>query len=51
MKNILVTGGAGFIGSVTTKELIKSGFNPIVFDNFFYRNKDILKELLNVKFI
>ena len=51
MKNILVTGGAGFIGSLTTKELIRTGFNPIVFDNFFYSNKDILENLLNAKFI
>jgi len=33
MKNILVTGGLGFIGSHTCVELINSGFNPIVLDN------------------
>ncbi|MEO9965321.1 MAG: UDP-glucose 4-epimerase GalE [Reichenbachiella sp.] len=33
MKNILVTGGLGFIGSHTCVELIHSGFNPIVIDN------------------
>lgn len=33
MKNILVTGGAGYIGSHTTLELLKNGFNPIVLDN------------------
>ena len=31
--NILVTGGAGYIGSHVCKLLSKSGFNPIVFDN------------------
>ena len=31
--NILVTGGAGYIGSHTCKELARKGFNPIVFDN------------------
>lgn len=31
--NILVTGGAGYIGSHTSKLLKKSGHNPIVFDN------------------
>jgi UDP-glucose-4-epimerase GalE len=31
---ILVTGGAGYIGSHTVKELQKSGFTPIIFDNF-----------------
>lgn len=33
MKNILVTGGAGYIGSHTTLELLERGFNPIVIDN------------------
>lgn len=34
MKNILVTGGAGYIGSHTVQELMKSKeFNPIVYDN------------------
>lgn len=33
MKNILVTGGAGYIGSHTLIELIKAGFNPVVYDN------------------
>jgi UDP-glucose-4-epimerase GalE len=31
--NILVTGGAGYIGSHTCKELARRGFNPIGFDN------------------
>jgi UDP-glucose 4-epimerase len=33
MKNILVTGGAGYIGSHVTRLLAKRGFNPIVYDN------------------
>jgi len=32
-KLVLVTGGAGFIGSATCKELSKSGYIPIVVDN------------------
>lgn len=32
--NILVTGGAGYIGSHVVEELQKSGFTPIVYDNF-----------------
>ena len=32
-KNIIVTGGAGFVGSHACKELYKSEFNPIVIDN------------------
>jgi UDP-glucose-4-epimerase GalE len=33
MKNILVTGGAGYIGSHTCKALAQAGYNPITFDN------------------
>lgn len=33
MKNILVTGGAGYIGSHTAKILSKGGYKPIVVDN------------------
>ena len=32
-KNILITGGAGYIGSHTVVELYNSGYNPIVVDN------------------
>ena len=32
-KNILVTGGAGYIGSHTLVELYNSGYEPIVVDN------------------
>lgn len=33
-KYVLVTGGAGYIGSHTVVELIESGFTPIVLDDF-----------------
>lgn len=33
MKNILVTGGAGYIGSHAVAELLDSGYNVIVLDN------------------
>lgn len=32
-KNILVTGGAGYIGSHTAKALARAGFSPIAYDN------------------
>lgn len=32
--NILVTGGAGYIGSITCIRLIEAGFTPIIYDNF-----------------
>lgn len=34
MTTILVTGGAGYIGSHTVIELVKAGYEPIIFDNF-----------------
>ena len=33
MMNVLVTGGAGYIGSHVVEELQKNGFTPIVYDN------------------
>lgn len=34
VKNILVTGGAGYIGSHTVVELINNGFSPVIIDDF-----------------
>ena len=36
MKNILVTGGAGYIGSHACKALAQAGYQPIAYDNFVY---------------
>lgn len=33
MPNILVTGGAGYIGSHVARDLAENGFHPVVFDN------------------
>ena len=32
-KTILVTGGAGYIGSHTIVELVQKGFHPIIVDD------------------
>src|SRR5438094_3957929 len=37
---ILVTGGAGYIGSVVTEELISAGHRTIVYDNLSYGHRD-----------
>lgn len=46
MKRILVTGGAGFIGSHLCEELIKRGNDVICLDNFFTGSKDSIRHLL-----
>lgn len=42
MKNILVTGGCGFIGSHTVVELVSAGYNPIIVDNFSNSDKSVV---------
>jgi UDP-glucose 4-epimerase len=39
---ILVTGGAGYIGSHTIRALRKSGFEPLIFDNFSTGHSDFV---------
>ncbi len=43
MRNVLVVGGAGYIGSHTCKELQTRGYNPIVFDNLIYGHKEFVQ--------
>ncbi|MES2796212.1 MAG: UDP-glucose 4-epimerase GalE [Bacteroidota bacterium] len=43
--NILVTGGAGFIGSHTIVELQKAGYQSIILDNFTNSEKSVLQGL------
>lgn len=42
-KQILVTGGAGFIGSHTVVELVNSGYEPIIVDDFRNSEEIILR--------
>ena len=39
---ILVTGGAGYIGSHTTVELINAGFDVVIIDNLSNSNREVL---------
>ena len=40
---ILVTGGAGYIGSHTSKSLAANGFEPICYDNFSTGHREFVK--------
>lgn len=44
-KEILVTGGTGYIGSHTVVELIQAGYTPIIVDNLSNSNKGILDQI------
>lgn len=44
-KNIIVTGGAGYIGSHTVVELIAKGYTPIIIDNFCNSEKAVIGRL------
>ncbi|WP_428655539.1 UDP-glucose 4-epimerase GalE [Runella sp.] len=45
---ILVTGGAGFIGSHTVVELHQSGFEPVIIDNFSNSEEKVLEGIENI---
>ena len=45
MRNIFITGGAGYIGSHCVIALSKSGYRPIILDNFSNSNKSVIKKL------
>ena len=49
MKNILVTGGAGFIGSHLCEKLLDEGNEVICLDNFFTSSKKNIEHLLDNK--
>ena len=45
-KRILITGGAGFLGSHLAERMLKDGHDVLVVDNFFTGTKDNLKHLM-----
>jgi nucleoside-diphosphate-sugar epimerase len=50
MKKILVTGGAGYIGSVLVPLLLRQNYNITVIDNFMYKQPSLASEISNKKF-
>ncbi len=48
MKNIFITGGAGYVGSVLTKKLLEKGYNVSVIDLFIY-GEEVLPDHPNLR--
>ena len=48
---ILVTGGAGYIGSHTVHALKKAGYKVIIIDNLVYGHRDLVESVLEVELI
>ena len=48
MNRILITGGAGFIGSHTASLLLENGFDLIIIDSFINTSKLFLKKILTL---
>ena len=42
---IMVTGGAGYIGSHTCIELMREGYSVVVFDNFCNSQREVLNRI------
>lgn len=43
MKKVLVTGGAGYIGSFIVRDLKENGFDPVILDNMSSGHEDAVK--------
>jgi UDP-glucose 4-epimerase len=46
--NILVTGGAGYIGSITCLQLIAAGLRPVILDNFVNSKPAVLDRIAQI---
>ncbi len=49
MSTILVTGGAGYIGSHVVKELLRQGHQPIIYDNLQTGHRKAVKDALFIE--
>ena len=43
---ILITGGAGYIGSILTRKLIEKNYQVTIFDNFFFKQHYVFNDLI-----
>lgn len=50
-QTILVTGGAGYIGSHTVLALKQAGYEVVILDNLVYGHRDLVEKVLQVELI
>ena len=48
---ILVTGGAGYIGSHVALALQRAGYNLVVLDNLEYGHRELVEDILQVELV
>ena len=48
MRKILVTGGAGYIGSHTAVELLESGYEVVIIDNFYNSKPEAIENIKKI---
>ena len=48
MKNILVTGGTGFIGSHTCLKLVESGYKVFILDSLINSYKKVIEDIKKI---
>ena len=48
---ILVTGGAGYIGSHVALALKQAGYNLVVLDNLEYGHRELVEDILQVELV
>jgi UDP-glucose 4-epimerase len=49
--SILVTGGAGYIGSHTVLALKQAGYEVVILDNLVYGHRDLVEQVLQVELV
>jgi UDP-glucose 4-epimerase len=51
MTTLLITGGAGYIGSHTALALLRQGYELVVLDNLVYGHREVVENVLQVPLV